>query len=93
MLRRLKNWWGRINGFGGCPNCGDTFMDSNPENLPAIIYKRSEHVSMGMIICCKCYAHPETIDILRVCNNLSLGGWEADKVKLVAEALQQFKGQ
>lgn len=87
MLRWLKNYIGSFKGFGGCPNCGDSwgwkpsgFITYLPdEGLPSI--------SFGVMICEECLEHPEALNVEQILKDLRGHGWNQPSLELVESAL------
>ena len=82
MKRKLYNWWGRIHGFGGCINCGDSWLWK-----PYHTIRYNEYSSM-FPICQECFDELSIQDIMRNVN-LLLDKWEIEDREGVYEAVEK----
>lgn len=101
--RFVKNQIGDLQGFGTCPNCGDSWGWKESEGVD---YAQAEegkdftikgnmpfhwvNVSFGVLICKECLAHPERLNPQRIERCLLNYSWEAGRAASARRAVEQY---
>lgn len=105
MLRTVKNWLGRIHGFGCCPNCGDSYSWKLTDNLPfgdqplGLIQREDDKLVIilgfqsSVLLCTECLDRPTDMDADRVAAHLNKYGWEQGDIDSVRSAIADFKAR
>ena len=80
LIRKIKNWFGSIKGYGGCLRCGDTWDRKEGKK---ILYDEKESRLM-FPLCTECFDELDEQKILFYCKSL-LDKWIqcADSMRII----------
>ena len=92
VKRPFRNFFGYLNGYGSCPNCGDRW---NWKQRSRIIYEDAccgpVGVSRGVAMCTECLGKPSSLNPERISQKLRKCNWDQAKIKLAHAAVVRFK--
>lgn len=89
MFKLARNILGFIQGYGCCPNCGDSWSWKPTSEVTC-----GDSTTNAVLICIKCLEHPAELDVDHITANLARYGWEQDGVdqaRLVLTSLKKEK--
>lgn len=102
----VRNSIGSMLGYGGCPNCGSSWLYAKPDTITYEKLKEGKDFFMtgnacdhmhviatnsGVMICKTCLQNPSKLNVDRIANDLRKCGWESEKVELVKLAIIAYK--
>lgn len=98
-MRAIKNLLGKMQGFGCCPNCGNSYSWKPTGSLPyegePAGFSQSEGgrvvinvgFQRGVLLCIECLEKPTGLDANRIATNLKEYGWERGNIVKVQSAI------
>src|SRR3989338_9611455 len=78
VLRPFLTLVGRRQGFGSCPNCGDSWSWKQPTDRRYNGSQGEAWAPVSVVICVECAKHPSRINFTRVRKNLVRSEWSPD---------------